>query len=204
MKRSRSINLDLMRKAEGALPKVSQATKLTVKPLALAISGIFLSACSPQEEAVLIESIEDCLTKTTLNEEQCEAAYQQAELEAMRTAPRYRDQRSCESEFGYDQCRESGGFFMPFMMGYLFSSAMDSRFPPTVYRYNRPYSTYHNKIMTADGSVIGTAGRSSYRVKNSTFKPKPTVTRTVSRGGFGAKASAKASWGGGKSKGWGG
>ena len=204
MKRSRSINLDLMRKAEGSLPKVRQVAKLTVKPLALAISGIFLTACSKPEEAVLIESVQDCLSKTTLTEDECQTAYEQAELEAMRTAPRYRDQRSCESEFGYNQCHQSGGFFMPFMMGYLFSSAMDSRFPPTVYRYNRPYSSYHNKVMTADGSVIGSAGRSSYRVNKSTFKPKATVTRTVSRGGFGAKASAKASWGGGKSKGWGG
>ncbi len=196
MKRSRSILLSQMRKTAPQLGWI-------VKPLTLAVSGALLAGCSQPEEAILIESVDDCVAKTTLNQEQCDAAYAQAEQEALRTAPRYNSQRSCEAEFGYGQCHQSGGFFLPFMMGYLFSSAMDPRFPTTVYRYDRPYSNYHNRVMTADGQVIGTAGRSSYRVNRSVLKPKPTVTRTVSRGGFGAKASAKSSWGG-KSSGWGG
>ncbi len=60
--------------------------------------------------------------------------------------------------------------------------------------------------MTADGQVVGKAGRTStYKVSKSSLKPKPVVTKTVSRGGFGSVASAKSSWGGGKRSGsWGG
>jgi uncharacterized protein YgiB involved in biofilm formation len=58
--------------------------------------------------------------------------------------------------------------------------------------------------MTADGTVIGKAGQSTYRVNKSAMKAKPTATRTISRGGFGAMASAKSSWGRGKTGGWGG
>ena len=191
-----------MRKA--SVP-VSRATQLAIKPLALAVSSLLLAACSRTEPAVIIENVQDCLAKSDLTEQQCQANYEQALAEAERTAPRYHDKRSCEAEFGYDQCHSSssGGFFMPMMMGYLLGSSMNNRHPATVYRYDRPYSDHHNKVMTADGTVLGNAGKSSYQVNKNTYKPKPTVTKTVSRGGFGSKASAKASWGG-KSSGWGG
>ncbi len=200
MKRSKSINLDFMRK----VPRKG----FMFNSLALGVA-VALTGCSQSEQVRVVESVEDCQVSTDLTIEQCEAAYQKAVLEAERTGPKYNNARSCEAEFGYDQChRTSSGFFTPFMTGYLVSSMignMGRQAYNPVYTYNRPYSSYHNKIMTADGSILGRAGRTSYKVnKSMVSKRKPTVSRTVSRGGFGSVASAKSSWGGGSKSSWGG
>ncbi|MCZ2721454.1 DUF1190 domain-containing protein [Marinomonas sp. 15G1-11] len=200
MKRSKSINLDSMRKVKSASP--------LMRPLTLAIASVTLAACgSSEEEVQVVSSIEDCKVSTTLTQAQCEVAYQQALQEAERTGPKYSSQAACEAEFGYDQCNRSsqGSFFTPFMAGFLVSNLLDSgrsnRYNP-VYRY--PKSGSSDRIMTADGRVIGNAGQRSYKVDKSNLQSKPTVTRTVSRGGFGSVASAKSSWGGGKKSSWGG
>lgn len=60
--------------------------------------------------------------------------------------------------------------------------------------------------MMADGYVFdGDIRKRKYNVKPSTYKPKPTVNRTIKRGGFGSSVRAKSSWGSSKrSGGWGG
>ena len=202
MKRSKQINIENMRKESVARP--------LLKPLTWAVASITLAACSggSEEEVQVVSSVEDCTASTSLTLAQCEVAYQQALEESARTAPRYTSQAACEAEFGYDQCnRTNQGFFMPFMAGYMVSSLLNrgggySNNP--VYHYRNRGSSYNDRIMTSDGSVIGRAGQRSYKVSSSDLKPKPSPTRTVSRGGFGSTASAKSSWGGGKSKSWGG
>jgi len=204
MKRTKNIDLNLMRKGGKKRPFCG--------PLAIGIAVTALTSCSSQEEVKVVSSVEECASKTELTLVECEAAYQKAQAEAERTGPKYNSSAQCESEFGSGQCRQtrSGGFFMPMMSGFMIgqmlsgpSSYGGSVYNP-VYRYNRPNSSQHNRIMTADGTVIGKPGGSSYRVSKSAMKAKPSVTRTVSRGGFGSMASAKSSWGGGKSRGWGG
>jgi uncharacterized protein YgiB involved in biofilm formation len=204
MKRTKHIDLDLMRK--GFKKRFFQG------PLALGIAVVTLASCSNQEEVTVVSSAEECASKTELNLVECEAAYQKAQAEAERTGPKYNSSSQCESEFGSGQCIQSrsGGFFMPMMTGFMIgrmlsgnSSYGGSGYNP-VYRYNNRSSSQYNRIMTADGTVIGKAGQSSYRVDKSTMKAKPTATRTISRGGFGSMASAKSSWGGGKTGGWGG
>jgi uncharacterized protein YgiB involved in biofilm formation len=197
MKRSKNIQLDMMRKGSGQFS--------ALRPIVTAIAAVTLSACSSQEEAVVVSSVEECSTKTTLSRADCEAAYKKAQVEAARTGPKYSNARNCEAEFGPGQCRqERGGVFMPFMAGFLVSQVMSNSYNP-VYRYNNRLSSNYNRIMTADGGIIGTAGKSSYRVDSGNLKPKPRTTRTISRGGFGSIASAKSSWGGGRwGGGWGG
>ncbi len=204
MKRSKHIDLDMMRKGS--------KKRSFLNPLALGIAVVSLTSCSSQEEVMVVNSPEECVATSGLTLVECEAAYQKAQAEAERTGPKYNSSGECESEFGSGQCTQtrSGGYFMPmmtgFMMGRMLSGGGYSGYGYNpVYRYNRPYSAQHNKIMTADGTVIGSPGQSSYRVDKNTLKSKPTVTKTVSRGGFGSTASAKSSWGGGKkSGGWGG
>jgi len=60
--------------------------------------------------------------------------------------------------------------------------------------------------MGADGQDYGDQRRRSMRVNESSLKPKPTVSKTMSRGGFGSSVRAKSSWGSASSKrgGWGG
>lgn len=205
MKRSKHIDLNLMRKGT--------KKRAFCTPLAIGIAVTALASCSSQEEVMVANSPEECAATTELSLVECEAAYQRAQAEAERTGPKYNSITQCESEFGGGQCRQShsGGFFMPMMSGFMIgrmlsgSSSYGGSVYNPVYRYNNRYSSQNNRIMTADGTVIGKAGQRSYRVNKSTMKSKPTVTRTVSRGGFGAMASAKSSWGGGKkSGGWGG
>lgn len=197
MKRSKQINLNSMRKVG--------VTRPLLKPVALAVASITLVACSePEQEVRIVSSIDDCIENTEFTAEQCDVAYKKALAEAERTAPRYTSRSRCESEFGYNQCYSSGNdFFVPFMAGWMVSSLINNTYNP-VYQYRGGGSSYRDRIMTADGSIIGRAGQQSYRTSKSNLKPKPTVTRTVSRGGFGSVASAKSSWGGGKSRGWGG
>lgn len=200
MKRTRKINLARMRKQGFERP--------LLRPLTLAIASITLAACSePEQDVLIVNSVEDCIDNTSLSAEQCEVAYEKALAEAHRTAPRYRSQSQCESEFGYEQCYQTGNnFFVPFMAGWMVSSLLNNNnyaYNP-VYHYRSGSSSHRDRLMTSDGSIIGRAGKRSYKVSGSNLKPKPTVTRTVSRGGFGAVASAKSNWGGGKKGGWGG
>jgi uncharacterized protein YgiB involved in biofilm formation len=197
MKRSKHIALDMMRKAS--------PPPVVLRPVAVAIAALALSACSSQEDVVVVGSVDECTSKTTLSRADCDAAYKKAQSEAALTGPKYARNRNCEAEFGVGQCRqERSGVFMPMMAGFMVGQMMSGSYNP-VYRYTNRSSRNYNRIMTADGGVIGTAGRASYRVGSDTLRPKPASTRTVSRGGFGAIASAKSSWGGGRSGGgWGG
>jgi len=202
MKRTKRINLDLMRKGS--------TKQLLQRPLVLGIAVAALAGCSSQEEVLVVNSVEDCVSKTELNLEECEVAYQKALDEAERTGPKYTSTAQCEAEFGRGQCVQSrtSSTFMPLMTGFMIGRMLSGNsygygYNP-VYRYNRRSSSMYNRVMTADGTVIGSYGQSSYKVNSSTLKSKPTATRTVSRGGFGSVASAKSSWGGGRSGGWGG
>lgn len=199
MKRTRHIDLGRMRKVAGR--------GFSMRPLAFGVAAA-LAGCAQKEEVKVVASVEDCSANTSLDEQQCEAAYQRALAEAERTGPKYANREQCESEFTNCQ-HTASGFWMPLMAGFMVGSMLNDRdhrygYYNPVYRYSRPYSSHYNRIMTADGTVIGKYGKSSYSVDSSAMKPKPTVTRTVSRGGFGSVASAKSSWGGGRSGGWGG
>ena len=214
MKRSKTIHLDMMRKGprkgpgKGPVkgPREGFAQPFfALRPLGAAIAAVTLSACGSQEDVALVSSVEECSANTTHSRTDCETAYKKAQAEAARTGPKYSNIRNCEAEFGTGQCRqERGGVFMPLMAGFLVGQVLSNSYNP-VYRYNNRSSSNYNRIMTADGGVIGKAGKSSYRVDSDSLKPKPRTTRTVSRGGFGAVASAKSNWGGGRSsRGWGG
>ncbi|WP_444885395.1 DUF1190 domain-containing protein [Microbulbifer sp. PSTR4-B] len=197
MKRSKNINLARMRKGRGA--------SFVLRPLAMGIT-VALVGCSSDEEVKVVSSVEDCVNNTQLDEAQCEAAYQKALAEAERTGPKYANLSQCETEFG--SCRESSsGFWMPLMTGFMVASLLndnDRRYHSyghynPVYRYSASGSRYYDRLMTADGQVIGRYGKNSYTVDKTAMDPKPKVTKTVSRGGFGAVASAKSNWGGGRS-----
>ncbi len=206
MKRTSFLDLNTMRK---------RTRSFVLAPLSLAV----MVGCSSDttETVKFVESVEDCTSSTELTFDECEAAYEQARLDAQATAPRYRYERDCENEFG--TCEQRGGFFIPFMAGYIVSEVIDEVGDAyeRKHRYKHSYPTYlyrgggqfRNKYMTTDGMVIGSPGKNSYRVNRDVLKPKPKVTRTISRGGFGSAASAKSNWGSAKSKsfgskGWGG
>lgn len=205
MKRTRQINLQRMRKS----PR-----RFLLKPLTAAIAGVILSSCSDSpREAKVYANEEECINNQPELVDECKAAYQDALDKAAQTAPKYNRRYDCEAEFGRNACvphQSSTGssWFMPAMAGYMFARALDR---PNYY-YREPMFTsyssgsrYRDRWITADGRNYGSRFRSTVRADNSTFKPKPKVTRTISRGGFGSKVAAKSSWGGSRSRGgWGG
>lgn len=205
MKRSKFINLEGMRKSR---------TLFALKPIAIGVTAAVLSACGDNRQDVkIVTSVEDCVSNTTFELEQCEVAYRNALAEAEKTGPKYSSLRSCESEFGDNQCiaTSNNSFFMPLMAGFMINELLFDRdrryysgYYNPVYRYYRPYSPHHNLMMMADGTSLGKYGKRSYKVSKSATKKKPAITRTVSRGGFGSVASAKSSWGKSSSKSWGG
>ena len=190
-KRSRYIDLRKMRKG------------FALKPLAVGIAGIMATGCADdRQDAQIYTSLEDCKTDYPDAAERCDAAYQTALDEASRTSPRFNSEHDCEYEFGPNQCREvnnsGGSFFMPFMAGFMVSQLLSPRpyYSQPIYTSYSPYSPFRSKWVTADGYVFdGNIRKRNYKVSPSVYKPKPTVTRTVSRGGFGSSVRAKSSWG---------
>ncbi|MBO1256518.1 DUF1190 domain-containing protein [Alteromonas sp. 5E99-2] len=198
-KRSSTINRKKMRK------------HFALKPLIIGMSATFLTACGDNDTpAEIYTSIEECTLENPGGESQCKAAYEDALEEAARTAPRFGSEYDCEYDFGPNQCRQSssGGFFFPFMAGYMVSNLLSpSRYytQPMYTSYSR-YSPYRSRWMMADGYVFdGDIRKRSHRVNKEVYKPKPTVSRTIKRGGFGSSVRAKSSWGSSsRSGGWGG
>ncbi len=204
-KRTHTIDLTLMRKA----PRRPE-----FKPLMLAVAGITLSGCSSHEEVRVAYSIQDCADNTSLTVEQCELAYQQAVMESSQSAPKYIDQNDCETDHGFNNCRQdSNGWFMPALAGFVIAEVIDEVGDAMERRHYSPvYRNRDRDLVMSDGSSVAYGGSGQYTIGKGTNKPKPVVkkpqpkaTKTLSRGGFGSTASAKSSWGGGKSsKGWGG
>ncbi|MFT4993206.1 MAG: hypothetical protein ACI965_000224 [Paraglaciecola sp.] len=204
IKRKRSTHINLTRMRKGFSPK----------PLAVGIAAIFLSACGEeQKQATVYTSVDDCMKNNPQQSETCQTAYKDALKEAQRTGPKYNSQRDCEAEFGYDQCnqvqqRQGGSFFMPLMAGYMLSNMLSPRgyYSQPLFSSNSRNSSYRNRWMGADGQDYGDQRRRSMRVSESALKPKPTVSKTMSRGGFGSSVRAKSSWGSSTSRrgGWGG
>ncbi|WP_269519192.1 DUF1190 family protein [Alteromonas sp. BMJM2] len=200
-KRSKYINLSRMRKT------------FSVKPLALGVASVMLSACGAErEEAKIYTSIDDCKLDYPDALEKCEAAYKTAADEALRTSPRFNSEYDCEYEFGPNQCRNvntsGGSFFMPFMAGYMVSSLLSPNryYSQPLYTSSSYNSPFRSRWITADGHVFdGDIRKRNYRVSKDQLKPKPTVNRTMKRGGFGSSVRAKSSWGSSSRKGgWGG
>lgn len=204
MKRSRSINLARMRKAP----------LNTAKPLALAITAASLASCGGStKESQVYSDVEHCSTENPGLEQQCEMAYLEALDVAADSGPKYRSEYDCEKDFGNHNCHayqstSNNNWFVPLMAGFMFAKLTDNhnyyRGAPLYTSYS-PYSPYYNRWTTVDGWDYGHRRYGSIRTSKKAFEPKPKVTKTISRGGFGSKVAAKSSWGGSSSKGsWGG
>ncbi|MCW8328782.1 DUF1190 family protein [Photobacterium sp. SDRW27] len=205
MKRSKQVVLASMRK---------NWQTFSVAPVTVAFAGAMLSGCSDtSSEASIYQSLDDCIDDNPNYSSECQAAYQYALEEAERTAPKYQTQSDCIAEFGVGACVQSqrNNWFMPAMAGFMFGRMMDSNrgyYSQPMFRSYYPGSIFYDRWTTADGYDYG---RSSYkktkvRVSKDQMKPKPAVSRTISRGGFGSTVSAKSSWSKSSSgsKSWGG
>jgi uncharacterized protein YgiB involved in biofilm formation len=196
MKRSQSINLARMRKASGVF---------ALKPLALCVATLFAAGCdSPEQQADIFKTLDECKSTYPDLGAQCEMAFNEALHKAQDTAPKYGTLDDCVAEFGADRCvkqekSDGSSWFMPAMAGFMLARALDDRRYDTAPMFTSSHygSRYYNRWSTVDGYTYGDyrQGRMSTRVGSDTFKPKPAVTKTISRGGFGSKAAAASNWG---------
>lgn len=174
--------------------------------IALGSATVALLGCESQQEALVFESVEQCVQSQQLPDGACQREYEQAVAAHQNSAPRFSDQSSCEQDFGPGRCSSftsgGGNFFIPLMAGYMLASVVNSG---SSYRYGGYGTSYSQPLYrtrndfganyrTADNyQVSSTGGKSS--IPQSVSAPQ-TRAVTMSRSGFGSTASARSGWGG--------
>jgi uncharacterized protein YgiB involved in biofilm formation len=166
-------------------------TRIT-RLLMMGVVPIALSACEGEEPARLYASTQECASAGALTAAECQAGYEAARTENERVAPQYGNRADCIADFGQDACtRHSSGFFMPLMTGFLIGRALDggNSYPQPLYRDRQ------GQFRTPGGIGVGQA-TGDVTVRKSAVKPQARAI-TMSRAGFGSRAAARGSWGGG-------
>lgn len=207
-KRSQGINLDLMQKQ----PWI-KAAKMSA---AVTAATITLSGCS-DNQGYVYQSVDECNFHHPGKEELCQAAYDEAVAEALRTGPKYQSQAECAQDFGLASCQYNGSsnFWGPFIAGYMVSEVIDEvgdyfEYKSRMKRYNSYsspiWSTRQGYYVDASGSSYGRQGTRRVSTWGDSFDKKSTstksTTKTMSRGGFGStvaktsSSSSRSSWGG--------
>ncbi|WP_431224975.1 DUF1190 family protein [Serratia sp. L9] len=203
MKRTKNINKDTFRKSWG---------NYRVAPVALAFSAVFmLAGCEQADETVsLYQNADDCSRANPSMSEQCTTAYNNAMKEAEKTAPKYATREDCVAEFGEAQCTQapaqagmaaesqsSGSMWMPLMAGYMMGRMMGGGgyAQQPLFTSKNGASPANGKFVDASGKSYGpaTAGGRSMTVPKTAMAPKPAVTNTVTRGGFGESVAKQTS-----------
>ncbi|CAI2476673.1 DUF1190 family protein [Serratia liquefaciens] len=205
MKRTKNINQETFRKSW---------RNYRVAPVALAISAVFmLAGCEKSDETVsMYQNADDCSRNNPSMSEQCTTAYNNALKEAEKTAPKYAIREDCVAEFGEAQCTQapapaqagmaaesqsSGSFWMPLMAGYMMGRMMGgSGFAQQpLFTSKNAASPANGKFVDASGKSYGpaTAGGRTMTVPKTAMAPKPAVTNTVTRGGFGESVAKQTS-----------
>ena len=203
MKRSQNVVLPEMRK---------NWRQFSLAPIYVAVTTAMISGCSDDSVRTNIYgTIDECIYDHPSYAAECKSAYQDALEEASRTAPKYKSIDDCAHEFGFSGCvaAPQNNWFMPAMAGFMFARMVDDRryYSQPMFTSTYSRSIFYDDWITADGRTYGKSyQRGTVSVSRDEFKPKPTVKRTISRGGFGSTVSAKSSWSSSKSssKGWGG
>ncbi len=168
----------------------------------IAAGGLALSGCGNEPAGdTLFTSPAQCI-EAGIDNGICNAEYQTALSQHLRNAPKFDGQAACEAEYGAGRCMEApreqaggsgaGSFFLPFMTGYLISSAVQNLTNYNSYgtyvgggSYSRPTPIFTNRSGTAYRSDPVVAGQPS------TPRPANVNTRTVSRSGFGGLSSSR-------------
>lgn len=194
--------------------KVIRRSIVGSSAFAMAIS---LSACEDNRpDAAMFSSAEQCMDNRPEGASdwnaQCTAAFEKAELEHAKLAPRYDSVEVCEQQHGVGRCDsaasgDSGGsFFMPFMMGYMMSNFMSGSSSQSVTSGRPVYSSAKSSsYYTSDGKKMGSVfGGKTFKVSQSATKtprlskPPKVMTKTSVKkvGGFGKTRSVSTRSGG--------
>ncbi len=166
-----------------------------LKVALLSVTAPTLVACGETQEDVLAyPSVEACITAGEQDEAVCRAEFEKAQQLHSEVAPRYSSASQCYSDFGYDRCRRSyrsgSSVWLPFMMGYMLAPRGGPAYISTQPLY-RPSSDPNGYYTGRAGRIgkVSTSGRT--KVATSKASRPAARTRTVARGGFGARAAGR-------------
>ena len=175
-------------------PRARQALALG----SLAATATLAGCGEPAPENRLFTSVDNCIS-AGFSQAVCEGEYQTALQRHVAEAPRFDGQAVCEAEFGEGRCTEvapgtpaaagaSQSFFVPFLTGYLVSSALSRIGSYAAYNtFLRSNPTYRpDPIYRSRSGVPVTVGRDAV-TNRPTVRPVNQNTRTVARRGFGGR-----------------
>ena len=160
----------------------------------LGATALTLVACGETEEDVLAyDSVDACVKAGQQDEVVCRAEFANAQKLHNEVAPRYDSAGQCYSDFGYNRCQQyrpshGGSVWLPFMLGYMLAPRGGRGFIATQPLY-RPSSNPNRYYTAANGQVGAVSRNGRTRVAQSQVKRPPVRTRTIARGGFGARAT---------------
>ncbi len=171
----------------------------TILILAVVATGALIAILSlsreSKEEVLTYESVEACIAAGVQDETTCRAEFEKAEALHENVAPRFQEANGCYSEYGHERCyrSRSGGFWLPFMVGYMLAprGGYGGIYSQPLYRPTRN----PNEFFTAGGAGVGRVsadGRTQVS-KSQVAQPPRARTRTVARGGFGRRSASAAS-----------
>lgn len=160
-------------------------------------SPLLLASCGGETESeAAYTTVEHCV-KDGGTQESCLAAYDKAQAEHLKSAPRYATREECAAQHGDDQCEErpgaggGGSFFVPFMSGFFISQILNRSSTPTSYYSSPLYRSRGGGYMSLASNSDGESYGRSRALQTVTSSPNHAVTH--SRGGFGSSSSAHSS-----------
>ncbi len=168
--------------------KVAKAFKLSL----LSVTASSLVACGEtQEEVLAYPSVDACISAGQQDESVCREEFEKAQRLHNEVAPRYSSARQCYSDFGYDRCRRSGSsVWLPFMMGYMLAPRGGPAYISSQPLY-RPSSDPNGYYTGGEGRIGRVSANGRTKVASSKVSRPAVRTRTVARGGFGARAAGR-------------
>ncbi len=123
----------------------------------LGIGVTTLTGCDVLEEPYYVfTKIETC-NKTLPG--QCDAAYKEAERQALRTARKYMLESECTRDFGDNQCVEHENIWRPKIAGFITDKHPDYEFTQPLFTSRNTKSWYFNKVFSANGLVFTYDGK---------------------------------------------
>lgn len=187
MKSNKTFNRDRFRKVK--------TIKYSAVAIALIGSTFMLIGCDEPTNVQVYKTLEQC-KNSGANPYQCETDFKNAQKQSVSTAPHYKSQSDCYSDFD-TVCQQGhystgGMFFYPMMSGFHSSGNGFS---------SQPLYSSKGSYVDAGGNSYGKTNSmtTNRTVPRSGLSQKATTTRTTTRGGFGssvARSSSHSSFGG--------
>ena len=198
-----SENAKTIRRSARRLPPRRLSPRATPR-LALgtiAAASLSLAGCGqPFEGTYAFNTVSDCVNEG-FDVAVCEGEFQNALTGHATTAPRFEGREACEAAFGDGRCASvaeptgegaSQSFFMPFLTGYLVSSALRNVGGFGAYQaYRQSNPNYASGPVYRDRAGRNvTAVRDPATGRTLTRAVNPP-TKTVARGGFGRRGARR-------------